>query len=98
MPPLRIQVKFIKDSLFAPAIFSEIKNVSKTSDREMHQVYNMGHRMEIFCHPKFENTLIEIANSLGIEAKVIGRTEPSELVSQKNHLQILSEGEILNYE
>ena len=93
------KVKFIKDNLFAPpAIFSEIKNVSKTSDREMHQVYNMGHRMEIFCHPKFENTLIDIANSLGIEAKVIGRTEPSELVSQKNHLQILSEGETLNYE
>ena len=45
----------------------------------MHQVYNMGHRLELFCPPAHEETLINIAKEFEIDAKVIGRTEPSEL-------------------
>ena len=61
MSSFRIKGKFIKDNLFAPpAIFSEIKSVSKTSDREMHRVYNMGHRMEIFCHQNLKTPLLTL--------------------------------------
>ena len=52
--------KFIKDNLFSsPAIFSEIKNVSKMCDRECIRYIIWG-TMGTFCHPKFENTLIEL--------------------------------------
>ena len=93
------KVKFVKDNLFSPPpIFEEIKKISKTPEREMHQVYNMGHRLELFCPPAHKETLINIAKEFEIDAKVIGRTEPSELPEGKNHLQIISNNQNLNYE
>ena len=93
------KVKFVKDNLFSPPpIFEEIKKISKTPEREMHQVYNMGHRLELFCPPAHKETLINIAKEFEIDAKVIGRTEPSELPTGKNHLQIVSNNQNLNYE
>ena len=93
------KVKFVKDNLFSPPpIFEEIKKISKTPEREMHQVYNMGHRLELFCPPAHEETLINLAKEFKIDAKVIGRTEPSELPTGKNHLQIVSNNQNLNYE
>jgi hypothetical protein len=58
----------------------------------------MGHRLELFCPPAHEETLINIAKEFEIDAKVIGRTEPSELPEGKNHLQIISNNQNLNYE
>ena len=93
------EVKYVKDNLFnPPPIFSEIQKVSKTSAREMHQVYNMGHRLELFCKPPLENILIDLANEFKIEAKVIGRTVPSGNPNGKNQLQISLADEILQYE
>ena len=96
---IRDRVKYVKDNLFnPPPIFSEIQKVSKTSAREMHQVYNMGHRLELFCKPPLENILIDLANEFKIEAKVIGRTVPSGNPNGKNQLQISLADEILQYE
>ena len=93
------EVKYVKDNLFTPPpIFSEIQKVSKTSPREMHQVYNMGHRLEGFCKPGLESTLINLAKEFEIEAQVVGRTEPSDDPSGKNHLEINLADEILKYE
>ena len=93
------EVKYVKDNLFTPPpIFSEIQKVSKTSPREMHQVYNMGHRLEVFCKPGLESTLINLAKEFEIEAQVVGRTEPSDDPSGKNHLEINLADEILKYE
>ena len=93
------KVKYVKDNLFSPPpIFSEIQKVSKTSPREMHQVYNMGHRLEVFCKPGLESTLINLAKEFEIEAQVVGRTEPSDDPSGKNHLEINLADEILQYE
>ena len=93
------EVKYVKDNLFSPPpIFSEIQKVSKTSPREMHQVYNMGHRLEVFCKPGLESTLINLAKEFEIEAQVVGRTEPSDDPSGKNHLEIKLADEILQYE
>ena len=93
------EVKYVKDNLFTPpSIFSEIQKVSKTSPREMHQVYNMGHRLEVFCKPELESTLINLAKEFEIEAQVVGRTEPSSNPSGKNQLEINLADEILKYE
>jgi phosphoribosylformylglycinamidine cyclo-ligase len=93
------EVKYVKDNLFSPPpIFTEIQKVSKTSPKEMHQVYNMGHRLEVFCKPELESTLINLAKEFEIEAQVVGRTEPSGDPSGKNQLEINLGDEILKYE
>ena len=67
---------FIKDALMPiPPIFKAIQKASKTSDEEMFRVYNMGHRLELYCPDDFAQTVIECSESFGINAKVIGRTE-----------------------
>ena len=91
-------VKFVKDNLFdPPPIFKEIKKVSRTSTKEMLQVYNMGHRLEIFCNPRFESTVMDIAAAFDIEAKIIGKTESTGTQNNANQLKILSENEIIDY-
>jgi phosphoribosylformylglycinamidine cyclo-ligase len=72
-------VHFIKDNLFAPPpIFRAIQRVSKTPWREMFQVYNMGHRMEIYCLRRDAKKVIELAQSYGIAAQQIGHTQKSD--------------------
>jgi len=69
-------VHFIKDSLLPlPPIFRTIQRVSKTPWKEMYQVYNMGHRMEVYCSARDARHVIEVARSFGIAAQQIGRTE-----------------------
>ncbi|UXE65357.1 MAG: phosphoribosylformylglycinamidine cyclo-ligase [Chryseotalea sp. WA131a] len=69
----------IKDNLFEiPPLFKLIHEVSGTDLKEMYQVFNMGHRMEIYLPQKFAQPIIDIAQSFGIEAKIIGRVEASE--------------------
>ncbi len=68
----------IKDDLFpVPPVFRYIRESSGTPWREMYQVFNMGHRMEIYLPPSRAEEAIAIAVSYGIEAKVIGRVESS---------------------
>lgn len=71
-------VHFIKDNLFQiPPVFKAIQAASETPWKEMYKVFNMGHRMEIYCQPDQVDTLIDIASGFNIDAKVIGRTEAS---------------------
>jgi phosphoribosylformylglycinamidine cyclo-ligase len=66
----------IKDNLFdTPPVFQLIQQESNTAWREMYQVFNMGHRLELYVAPKYANALIESAQSLGIAAQVIGHVE-----------------------
>lgn len=66
----------IKDNLFeVPPLFKLIQDVSGTSIKEMYKVFNMGHRMEIYLPENHAQAVIDIAESLGVEAKVIGRAE-----------------------
>jgi phosphoribosylformylglycinamidine cyclo-ligase len=68
----------IKDNLFElPPLFKIIQEASGTPWREMYQVFNMGHRMEIYTEPQYAEKIIEIAQSFGVEAKIIGRVEES---------------------
>ena len=68
----------IKDNLFEiPIVFDLIQSESSTSWKEMYQVFNMGHRMELYVDNKYSDEIIKISKSFGVDAKVIGRVESS---------------------
>lgn len=68
----------IKDAMFeVPPLFKLIQEESGTDWKEMYQVFNMGHRMEIYCNPEVANDIIEISNSYGVPAQIVGRVEAS---------------------
>lgn len=72
-------VHVIKDNLFdVPPLFRLIQEQSGADAAEMYKVFNMGHRFEIYCKPEYADRIIAISGSLGVEAKVIGRIEPSQ--------------------
>ena len=66
----------IKDNLFdVPPLFNLIQQESNTSWEEMYKVFNMGHRMEIYVAKEFAEKIIEISQSFGIDAQVIGKVK-----------------------
>jgi len=68
----------IKDELFVvPPLFDLIQKESGTSPREMYQVFNMGHRMELYVSPETAEEIIKISKSFSVDAKIIGRVEKS---------------------
>ncbi|MHA4847074.1 AIR synthase related protein [Flavitalea antarctica] len=87
--PLRL----IKDNLFdPPVIFDLIKQASGSDNREMFQVFNMGHRLEIFTSENEAGRMIKTAEKLGIAAQVVGRVEAAaakELVIRHKGEEIL---------
>ena len=69
----------IKDRLFSPSpVFRLIREQSGTSLREMYQVFNMGHRLELYLPETHARGIIDIFKNHGIDAQIIGRTEPFE--------------------
>ena len=69
----------IKDTLFeTPPLFKLIQEESGTDWKEMYQVFNMGHRMEIYCPQEVANDLIEISKSYNVDAQIVGRVEASD--------------------
>jgi phosphoribosylformylglycinamidine cyclo-ligase len=71
-------VHVIKDNLFEiPPLFKLIHEQSGTSWKEMYQVFNMGHRMEIYTDEATAHSMIEISRSFDVDAQVIGRVEQS---------------------
>jgi phosphoribosylformylglycinamidine cyclo-ligase len=87
--------RIIKDNLFEPPIvFNLIKESSGSDNREMYQVFNMGHRLDIFTDAAAADNLIQVSHSFGIEARIIGRVEGSE----KKELLVNAGGEIISYQ
>ncbi|MGI6478620.1 MAG: AIR synthase related protein [Salinivirgaceae bacterium] len=69
----------VKDNMFEiPVLFKIIKEQSDASWHEMYQVFNMGHRFELYVNPKSAQQVIDIADSYNLEAKVIGHCSKSE--------------------
>ena len=78
----------IKDNLFeTPPIFKLIQQESNTDSKEMYKVFNMGHRMEIYTDSENAPEIIKISESVGINAKIIGKV----LESSSKKLTIQSE-------
>ncbi|VXC30509.1 Phosphoribosylformylglycinamidine cyclo-ligase [Flavobacterium sp. 9AF] len=72
-------VHVIKDNLFSvPPLFQLIQEQSKTNWKEMYQVFNCGHRMEIYVPEAIAQDIIAISKSFQIDAQIIGRVEASE--------------------
>jgi phosphoribosylformylglycinamidine cyclo-ligase len=66
----------IKDNLFEiPPLFRMIQESANTDWDEMYEVFNMGHRFEIYTKPEFADDIIAISNELGVEAKIVGHVE-----------------------
>ena len=73
------QFHIIKDNMFPiPPLFKLIQEQSGTDWKEMYQVFNCGHRMELYVDEKVAEDIISISKSFGVDAQVIGRVEPSE--------------------
>ncbi len=69
----------VKDQLFdVPPLFKLIQEQSGTGWQEMFKVFNMGHRMEVYLEEKYADQVIAISKSFDVDAKVIGRVEPSD--------------------
>ena len=86
--------KVIKDNLFeAPLIFQLIQQASGSDNREMYQVFNMGHRLEIFTNEAAAADMIRAGQQFGIEAKIVGRVEASD----KKELVLTVGGETIVY-
>jgi phosphoribosylformylglycinamidine cyclo-ligase len=84
----------IKDNLFeVPPLFKLIQEESKTDWKEMYQVFNMGHRMELYVPQEIADDLISISKSFNVDAKIVGKVETS--VSKK--LTIQSEFGVFHY-
>jgi phosphoribosylformylglycinamidine cyclo-ligase len=66
----------IKDNLFElPPLFQMIQEESGTDWKEMYQVFNMGHRMELYVNESIAQQIIDISKSFHVEAQIIGRVE-----------------------
>ena len=84
-------IAYIKNNLFSlPKIFEMIQNSSETPWKDMYSVFNMGHRMEIYCEEEVAKEIIKIAKQFKIESKIIGQCEKSPS-KNKNIVNINSE-------
>lgn len=87
-------VHVIKDNLFpVPPLFQLIQEQSKTDWKEMYQVFNCGHRMELYVPQDIAKDIIEISKSFGVDAQIVGRVEASET----KKLTITSEYGVFEY-
>ena len=82
-------VHVIKDNLFdVPPLFKLIQEQSQTGWKEMYQVFNCGHRMELYVNPEIAEEIIAISKSFNVNAQIDGRVEASnskKLTIQSNY-------------
>jgi len=68
----------VKDNLFpVPPLFKLIQDQSKTDWKEMYQVFNCGHRMELYVSAEIAQDIIAISKSFNVDAQIVGRVEAS---------------------
>ncbi len=79
-------LQVVKDNLFeTPLLFKIIQDASGTNWKEMYQVFNMGHRLEIITDETTAKEIISLSNSFNIDAQIVGKIEKG-----NNKLKILS--------
>ena len=72
------KMKVVKNNLFpVPPLFNIIQEQSGTDWHEMYKVFNMGHRMEIYLDAADAQKVIDISQSFGIDAQIVGYTMPA---------------------
>ena len=81
-------MKIVKDNLFpVPPLFQYIQEAANTGWKEMYSVFNMGHRLELYVPHSVAAEIIEISNSFGVDARIIGYCEKHD----ENRLEVKSE-------
>ncbi len=94
MKYLPAPLRLIKDNLFEPPpVFKLIQENSGADDREMYQVFNMGHRLEIFTNESTAAAMIDEAAKFKIDAQVVGRVEAAD----KKELRLVTKGTEIVY-
>ena len=84
----------IKDNLFpVPPLFQLIQEQSATDWKEMYQVFNCGHRMELYVPEAIASDIIAISKSFNVDAQIVGRVEASDT----KKLTITSEYGVFEY-
>jgi phosphoribosylformylglycinamidine cyclo-ligase len=84
----------VKDNMFTiPPLFKLIQEQSKTDWKEMYQVFNCGHRMELYVSPEIAQDIIAISKSCNVDAQIVGRVESS----SSKKLTIKSEFGVFEY-
>lgn len=84
----------VKDNMFpVPPLFNLIQDESKTDWKEMYQVFNCGHRMELYVAPEIAQNIIAISKSFNVDAQIVGMVEASE----NKKLTIKSEFGVFEY-
>ncbi len=72
--------RVVKDRLMpVPALFHLIQQASGTSWREMYEVFNMGHRLELYLAPSRADQVLQVAQDMGFRAQVIGHVQTSDV-------------------
>jgi len=68
----------IKDAMFpVPPLFKLIQEQSNTDWKEMYQVFNCGHRMELYVQPEIAEEIITLSKSFNVDAQIVGRVKAS---------------------
>ncbi|ERJ68242.1 phosphoribosylformylglycinamidine cyclo-ligase [Porphyromonas gingivalis] len=84
--------RVVKDNFFpTPPLFELIQRESQTEWSEMYKVFNMGHRLEVYLSEENASRVIEISESFGIPARIVGRVEEAptnELILQTPYGEI----------
>lgn len=84
-------ITYLKNNLYTPPkIYEIIQKSSETEWREMYSVFNMGHRIELYCEESVALELIKIAKKYNVEAKIVGQCENSP-IKGKNTVELKSE-------
>lgn len=69
-------IRYVKDNLFpTPPVFEAILASGEAQAEEMYQIFNMGHRMEVYCDPNVVADIIAISESYGVSARQVGYTD-----------------------
>ena len=88
------EFRVVKDNLFEPPlIFKLIQEASGSDYREMYQVFNMGHRLEVFTQPTAAEEMIRVGEQFGIDTKIVGRVEAAD----KKELILTAGSETITY-
>jgi len=73
------ELHVIKDNMFeVPPLFKLIQEQSQTGWKEMYQVFNCGHRMELYVKPEVAQDIISISKSFNVDAQIVGRVEAAD--------------------
>lgn len=68
----------VKNNMFTvPPLFKLIQEQSGTDWKEMYQVFNCGHRMELYVKESLAKDLIAISQEFNVDAQIVGYVESS---------------------